>query len=254
MKILPVPCSFDNYSYLLICRKSGKAAVVDPTEAYPLQQEIEKRAVRLSAILCTHHHSDHVDGIEELLHQYSDVEVICFSSDASRIKAATSPVEDGDDVVVGELQGRAIHTPGHTSGSICYLFGEHLFVGDTLFGAGCGRLFEGDAAQMFGSLLGKLATLPDETQIYFGHEYTRKNLEFARIVEPNNEEVRRRLEKLNNTGAISTPTTLALEKKTNPFLRSDSDEIRETLTRRGEADLHSPVQVFAALRRLRNTF
>lgn len=253
MKIIPVPCSFDNYSYLLICRTSGKAAVVDPTEAYPVQLEVEKEKVELSAVLCTHHHQDHIGGIEDLLQQYPDVEVICHLSEKARIASATTFIEDGDGIQVGEAEGRAIHTPGHTGGSVCYHFDDHLFVGDTLFGAGCGRLFEGDARQMYDSLE-KLASLPDETLIYFGHEYTRKNLEFALRVEPQNRAVRRRLEGLDATAAVSTPTTLALEKKTNPFLRTDSDDIKTILVQQGEADLQSPVEVFALLRRMRNDF
>jgi hydroxyacylglutathione hydrolase len=254
MIVQVVPCSFDNYSYLLICRETGDAAIVDPTEAYPLLEELTKHKARLTTILCTHHHHDHVDGIDALLQEFQDVKVVCHSSDRYRINAANYSVADDDTVVLGNLQGKVIYTPGHTKGSVCYLFSEHLFAGDTLFGAGCGRLFEGDAGQMFRSLTTRLAVLPDSTRIYFGHEYTRKNLDFARTVEPDNTDLAARIAALSGNSAPSSPSTMILEKKTNPFLRSNSAEIRRNIGLQEEGHDEEMVEVFTILRRMRDTF
>ncbi len=254
MIVQVVPCSFDNYSYLLICRETGDAAIVDPTEAYPLLEELTKHKARLTTILCTHHHHDHVDGIDALLHEFQDVKVVCHSSDRYRINAANYSVEDDDTVVLGNLQGKVIYTPGHTKGSVCYLFSEHLFAGDTLFGAGCGRLFEGDAGQMFRSLTTRLAVLPDSTRIYFGHEYTRKNLDFAKTVEPDNTDLAARIAALSGNSAPSSPSTMMLEKKTNPFLRSNSAEIRRNIGLQEKGNDEEMVEVFTILRRMRDTF
>lgn len=253
MKVQSISCSFDNYSYLLTCEQSSKAGVVDPTEAFPLLRELEKDKTELAVILCTHHHQDHIGGIAELLQQFPKAEVICHNTDKPRIGEATLGVEDGSLVSFGEQQGEVIYTPGHTRGSICYRFGEHLFVGDTLFGAGCGRLFEGDAQQMYSSLMDKLAVLPGDTSIYFGHEYTRKNLQFAQMVEPDNDEIAVRLGDLSENGQ-STPTTLALEKKTNPFLRANSEGLRKNLEKMESLVLSSSFEVFTLLRTMRNDF
>lgn len=253
MKIVPVPCSFDNYSYLIICTKSHKAAVVDPTEAYPVMAELESNNAELSTIFCTHHHHDHIGDIGQLKKQYHSLKVVCHQTDKARIQTANAFVNDGDSVEIGNLKGKVFFTPGHTSGSICYHFQDHLFVGDTLFGAGCGRLFEGSPQQMYASL-DKLASLKNETKIYFGHEYTRKNLDFAKMVEPDNERVHERLHKLSLSNEISTPTTLQLEKETNPFLRCDSKGIREFAQNRKKSKVEDPVEVFTMLRELRNNF
>ncbi len=253
MKIVPVPCSFDNYSYLIICTQSQEAAVVDPTEAYPVMAEIGRNNVRLTTVLCTHHHQDHIGDIGRLQEQIPSLKVVCHLSDKNRIGAANTHVDDRDNVEVGNLSGKILYTPGHTSGSICYHFQDHLFVGDTLFGAGCGRLFEGTPEQMYHSLR-KIAALPSKTKIYFGHEYTRKNLEFAQLVEPGNKKVRDRLQQLSAGEAISTPTTLELERETNPFLRCDSKEIQSFFEHREKVAPGGAVEVFSLLRQLRNSF
>lgn len=254
MKIVTIPCSFDNYSYLIICPDTGKCAVVDPTEAYPVMAAIEKNNASLTTILCTHHHHDHTGDIKELLREFPELEVVCHISDKQRIREANTYVDDGDRVKVGTLAGRVIYTPGHTTGSVCYHFAGHLFSGDTLFGAGCGRLFEGSPEQMFVSLNSGIAALADDTRIYFGHEYTRKNLAFALTVEPENDQARKRLRDLEGNEDSSTPTTLALEKQTNPFLRTDSPEIQDFAEKRMGQKLDDPVRIFALLRSLRNDF
>jgi hydroxyacylglutathione hydrolase len=253
MKIVPVPCSFDNYSYLLICKDTHRAAVVDPTEAHPVLAEIEKNNAQLTTVLCTHHHQDHIGDIGQLLEQLPTLTVVCHISDKNRIGVANSYVEEGDTVEVGKLRGSVLFTPGHTSGSICYQFQDHLFVGDTLFGAGCGRLFEGSPEQMYTSLQ-KIAALRDETKIYFGHEYTRTNLNFAKMVETDNEKIHDRLHQLSPGEEFSTPTTLQLEKETNPFLRCNSKLIHSFLETRKESTTTDPLGVFTILRQLRNNF
>lgn len=254
MKILPISCSFDNYSYLLICPTSKRAAIIDPTEAYPVMRAVEENEAELTTVFCTHHHHDHVGDIGELQKHYHELKVVCYRGDKDRIASANSYVEDGTLVEFGDIQGRVIFTPGHTSGSICYHFDKHLFTGDTLFGAGCGRLFEGTPEQMYSSLMDNIAGLAGYTKIYFGHEYTHKNLEFAQRVEPGNENIRLRLDRLKNDKQISTPSTLELEKSTNPFLRCSKEQVKSFAAKSIELDSSNPVEVFAELRRQRNSF
>ncbi len=253
MKIVPVPCSFDNYSYLIICTDTQMAAVVDPTEAYPVMAEMERNNVQLTTVLCTHHHNDHIGDIGKLQEKLPSLTVVCHSSDKTRIATANTYVDEGDYIEVGKLKGKVLFTPGHTNGSICYRFQDHLFVGDTLFGAGCGRLFEGSPEQMYISIQ-KIAGLSDKTKIYFGHEYTRTNLNFAKMVEPGNEKIHDRLQQLSLGKGISTPTTLELEKETNPFLRCNSKGIQSFLETRKESVTTDPLEVFTLLRQLRNNF
>lgn len=254
MKVIPIACSFDNYSYLLICKQSGQAAIVDPTEAYPLMVALEKNEVVLKTIFCTHHHHDHIGGIEDLQAEFSGFNIVCYRGDKNRIPIADTYVDHDDHIQIGEQIGRVLHTPGHTSGSICYFFNDHLFVGDTLFGGGCGRLFEGTPEQMHTSLSKQIAVLPDETKVYFGHEYTRTNLEFALTVDPDNIDVQHRLTELQGTSTISTPSTIALEKRTNPFLRADADDIRNILQTKYGVQVNSSLDVFTTLRQMRNSF
>ncbi len=253
MRVIPIPCSFDNYSYLLVCEVTGEAAVIDPTEAYPVNCQIEDIDVNLTSVLCTHHHNDHVGAIGELLETSPQLKVYCHHSDRERIPLANTYIEDGDTISVGKLEGRSLHTPGHTLGSICYHFEETLFTGDTLFGSGCGRLFEGTAEQMYVSLTTRIAVLPAETKLFFGHEYTLKNLEFSLSVEPQNSSAAQRLKILQEEGGITTPTTLKAENETNPFLRCSSKNICNNLVLRG-MDVKGELEVFAALRELRNSF
>ncbi len=246
MKVITVPCAFDNYAYILICEKSGKAAVVDPTEAYPVLMQVEKAGAELTAILCTHHHADHVGDIESLLNENPGLDVYCYHSDRQRIFGINRPLSGGDRFSVGDLAVEVLHTPGHTKGSITYFVGGALFTGDTLFGGGCGRLFEGTAEEMYDSLKNTIKVLPDETKIYFGHEYTLQNLTFAHAVEPENNDIVRRLaavRDLSGDKRITTPSTLALEIETNPFLRCNDIDIEEC---------NSPLEVFTRLREMKD--
>ena len=168
----------------------------------------------------------------------------------------THPVDEGDEVAVAGLKARALFIPGHTTGHVAYLFGDNLFCGDTLFTAGCGRLFEGTAEQMHASL-SKLMRLPENTLVYCGHEYTEKNLEFALTVEPGNPKLAARLKNVRSLraqGLPTVPSTIAEEKETNPFLRWESREIRENLKKRFPNLSLNPVSVFAQVRQLKDQF
>lgn len=234
MRIVPIPCLRDNYAYLVVCDATGRAAVVDPSEAAPVREAVRHQGVTLAAIWNTHHHSDHVGGNQGLLTDQPDLEVVAHQSDKHRIPGITRAVEEGDRVQVGEVEAAILHNPGHTSGAVSYHIGAGagdapagaLFTGDTLFGAGCGRLFEGTPADMFASLT-KLTALPPETRVYCGHEYTEANLRFAAEAEPDNQAVaprRARVAALRGDGAPSVPFTIAEERATNPFVRAGSVE------------------------------
>ena len=257
MKIKIIPCHFDNFAYLLICEESGKAAIVDPAEYYPISQVVKKMEVELVAIYCTHHHADHIGGLEEFCEKYPGIEVAGFKGDARRIPGLTHTLEDGDVVLFGNVKGSVKHTPGHTSGGICFLFGDHLFTGDTLFGAGCGRLFEGTPEQMYNSLHSLTDGLDEDVKVYFGHEYTISNLKFAEFIEPGNQYVTDRLNDataLLEKGGATTPSTIGLERQTNPFLRSNIEAVRKRLAEKLLIEETDPVSVFTAVRLLKDSY
>lgn len=257
MKIVTLPCSFDNYAYLVICEETGEAAIVDPAEFYPLFCEIESSGVRLKSIYCTHHHADHIGGLEDLLGEFPGLNVYGHESDKRRIRGMNCLLTDGDTFQIGNIEGRVMHTPGHTSGSLCYLAQDCLFTGDTLFGAGCGRLFEGTPTQMYHGLNTRIKSLPPETRMYFGHEYTAHNLKFANFVEPGNQKVTRRLEQVTRQREkeeVTTPSTLAIECDTNPFLRCEEDGVVKMVGEKFVGENLDPISVFAALRRLKDSF
>lgn len=276
MQIYPVRCLRDNFAYLITDGVSKEAAVVDPGEAAPVLSELERRGLKLKQIWATHHHPDHVGGAKELRAAYPALELVAHRDDADRV-TRFSPVDrvvaEGEAVALGELRAEILHNPGHTLGAISYLVRradsvilgpEHkdagddtpaVFTGDTLFSAGCGRLFEGDAAMMYASLC-KLAALPAETRVYFGHEYTNNNLRFALAVTPDDaavQKAKREVEDLLNTDTSTTPSTMGQELATNPFLRCAEPAIIEAIKRRGAAT-DSPAQVFAALRAWKDSF
>ncbi len=259
-RIVVVDQLMDNYAYLIIDERSGVAGVVDVVEADRVLGAAEREGVRIVAILSTHHHFDHVGGNEELLAALppGSVEVFGFRGDAERIPGITRLLEDGEDFALGSLVGRAVFIPAHTSGHVAYYFAEAgaVFTGDTLFAGGCGRIFEGDAAQMMSSL-GRLAALPDSTLVYCGHEYTQTNLNFAATLEPSNQALaqrRRDVAALLKEGRCSVPTTIALEKATNPFLRTQSAELRASVRERDPSAGDDPVSILAATRRLKDNY
>jgi hydroxyacylglutathione hydrolase len=257
MRVMPIPQLADNYAYLVIDEPARKAAVVDCAEADPVLRAVREAAVELIAILPTHHHYDHVGGNEELLARVP-VEVYGYRGQGQRIPGCTREVRNGDSLQVGTLEARIIFIPAHTAGHVAYYF-EHdkaVFTGDTLFAGGCGRLFEGDAAMMLKSL-SKLMALPDDTAVYFGHEYTEKNLRFALTLEPNNEALRQKHAWAVDCGRNhqpTVPTTIASEKATNPFFRWNSPELRASLRRQFPGLALDDVSVFAKTRMLKDAF
>lgn len=255
MKIVQIPLLRDNYGYLLICPTTNTAAIVDPSEAEPVLRRVEAEKVTLTAILNTHHHRDHTGGNEGLLAKQS-LDVYGHKSDQARIPGLTRGVDEGDEIVIGQMRGTVLFIPGHTTGHVAYLIGNNLFCGDTLFTAGCGRLFEGTPEQMQASLK-KLMELPDDTKVYCGHEYTESNLRFAMTLEPKNHKLASRFERVQGLRARSTstvPSTMEEEKQTNPFLRWDSKEIQASLKANSPGLRLDPVSVFATVRKLKDAF
>jgi hydroxyacylglutathione hydrolase len=253
LEIELVPCLKDNYAYLVFDRAERVCAVVDASEAEPVKRALEARGLKLTHILSTHHHMDHVGGNLGLKQAYG-VQVVGAAKDAARIPGIDIGVKEGDTFSLGSHVARVLEIPAHTSQHIAFWFeADHaVFTGDTLFAMGCGRLFEGTADMMWTSL-SKLMRLPDDVRIYCGHEYTEANGRFAMTVEPENPDLNRRMEEVRRVRAEGLPTipsTVGLEKKTNPFLRAQSAEIRRSLGLQEAAD----VEVFAETRRRKDKF
>lgn len=259
MQIIPVPQLADNYAYLLIDSATRDAGVVDCAEADAVLAEVQRRSVRLRTVLATHHHFDHVGGNQDLLAAIPDLRIYGSTGDGAKIPGITDRVDHGDHVQVGGLVGDVISIPAHTSGHLAYYFptAHAVFTGDTLFAAGCGRLFEGDAAQMKSSLA-RLTTLPPSTAVYCGHEYTQRNLEFALTLEPGNRAVIDKLARvrgLRENQQPTIPSSIAEELETNPFLRMNSPELATTVrATTPDQRLDDEVALFAAVRALKDRF
>jgi hydroxyacylglutathione hydrolase len=244
-----IPVLSDNYVYLLHEPRDGLTAVVDPGVAAPVLKALDKHDRRLDLALITHHHGDHVGGLAEVK-AATGCSVVGPRADAWRVPGLDRLVDEGDSFSFGTLEVRALATPGHTLGHVSYWLpeAEALFCGDTLFALGCGRLLEGDAPTMWRSLA-KLRDLPEATRVYCGHEYTQTNARFARSVDPENAELGHRakeIDDLRSRGTATLPTTVGLERRTNPFLRPGDAAIRSRVGVGPEAD---DVAVFAELRR-----
>jgi len=255
--VLAVPAFTDNYLWLV--HDGTHAVVVDPGDAAPVRAALERHGLSLTAILLTHHHADHVGGVAALTAAFA---CPVYGPRAEAIAGTTVPLAEGDVVRLAHpaLLLRVLDVPGHTRGHIAYVRDGNppwLFCGDTLFGAGCGRLFEGTAAQLYTSL-SKLAALPPATQVFCAHEYTLSNLRFASAAEPDNPDLPARLEAaraLRAAGQPTLPSTIGLELRTNPFLRVDQPGVRRSLEAAGLAAPGVPSgAAFAALRAWKDRF
>jgi hydroxyacylglutathione hydrolase len=261
MLVVIVPCLGDNYAYLVICEATRAAAAVDPADAEAVLKVVAREGVLLRAIWNTHHHYDHTGGNKDLLDELPELEVVAHASDKGRVPGQTTFAEDGDRLAIGdEVRAQIIHNPGHTRGGISYHLPElpAIFTGDTLFAGGCGRLFEGTAEEMHASL-GRLASLPGDTHVYCGHEYTDANLRFASAVEPDNPALRERRKMIAARlagGKPTVPSTIAGERMTNPFLRADEPAVIQAARLR-EPSLPvapSPAEIFGTIRRWKDGF
>jgi hydroxyacylglutathione hydrolase len=255
LTVLTVPAFHDNYLWLI--HDGVHAAVVDPGDAEPIAAALKQHRLSLAAILLTHHHADHVGGVPALLERF---QVPVFGPRLEAIPQITHPLGEGDTVPLPELglTFTVLDVPGHTHGHIAYFSKEQqwLFCGDTLFAGGCGRLFEGTPQQMAASL-DKLAALPDATRVYCAHEYTMSNLRFAHDAEPGNAELSARIlveQAKRDRDEPTVPSTIGLEKATNPFLRFREQEIINRLISGGHLSGREPIQAFAALRQWKNSW
>jgi hydroxyacylglutathione hydrolase len=255
--VLHVPAFQDNYIWLLRAGPGNGVAVVDPGDAEPVVAALERSGLRAQAILCTHHHHDHIGGVAALVRRYG---VPVYGPRAEEIPGVTHPLDGGEHVVIAPLgvSFDVIAIPGHTRGHIAYHSSDLrvLFCGDTMFSAGCGRLFEGTPAQMHDSLA-RLAALADDARVYCGHEYTMANLRFALTVEPDNREAQEHLRLVQTWRARnrpSLPSTLGLEKRINPFLRTTEPQVRLAAQAFAGQPLGSTVEIFTALRRWKDGF
>jgi hydroxyacylglutathione hydrolase len=246
-------CLSDNYGVLLHDPESGATASIDAPEAAPIEAALQETGWKLTDILVTHHHHDHTGGIEALKKKYH-CRVVAPAGEAGKIPAVDETVHEGSKVSVGKLSANVIETPGHTLGHIAYWFpkDEIAFVGDTLFSIGCGRVIEGNAKMMWNSLK-KLRELPDDTEIYCGHEYTAANIKFALTIDEDNPVLEARAAQVGQLlaeGAPTIPVTIGDEKLANPFLRADVPDLAADIGMAGKpAD-----EVFAEIRERKNKF
>lgn len=253
LDIRQIPALRDNYVYLARDPQTEECAVVDPAVVGPVLATLDQLGWRLTFILNTHHHHDHVGGNLELKRE-TGCSIIGNANDAARIPGIDIKVREGDQIRIGAAVAQVLDVSGHTNGHIAYWFSESraLFCGDTLFSLGCGRLFEGSPAQMWSSLQ-KLRSLPGETNVYCAHEYTENNAAFALTVDPGNQDLKARIEevrRLRRQGEATVPSTIAMERACNPFLRADVSSLCSALGL-SEVDATS---VFAEIRRRKDRF
>ncbi len=257
MNIIRIPVLEDNYIFVLHDPDTNEGAVVDPAVAKPVLDCLESLGAKLVAIFNTHHHLDHVGGNKELIEAFPDAVVYGGKEDRGRIPRQQVFLEEGDQVEFSGKKGKVFFVPGHTRAHIAYYFAPtkdddkgDLFCGDTLFAGGCGRLFEGTPAQMVDSL-DKFRTLPDDTRVWCAHEYTLSNLKFAITVDGNNLYLLDRYEEVRIARSQDKPTIpslIGIEKKTNPFMRWDSESVKLAM------GFEQPERVFAKLRGMKDNF
>ena len=253
MNIEIISCLNDNYSYLIHEETTNTVTIIDPSDFEPCDKLIRDKYKKLDYILNTHHHYDHVGGNEELKKKYSST-ILVFENDHDRIPCIDTFLNDNQNFKIGNLNFLVIFIPGHTTGHIAFYLKKEkiVFTGDTLFSLGCGRVFEGTSNQMFNSI-NKLKQLPVETKIYFGHEYTQKNLEFCIKYEPNNEHLKKKKDWIDAKVKSKLPTvpiTIGEELKTNIFLRCNEQSVKNALNLNNSSEQ----EIFVKLRDLKDNF
>jgi len=259
INVIALSALSDNYIWILASNKMNGIYVVDPGDSRPVLNWLNNKHLHLKGILITHHHPDHVGGVRDLL---AHCNVPVFGPRDCPASCVTHPLDEGDALNCLGLNLHVLSVPGHTLDHIAYFSGTHdnqspiLFSGDTLFAGGCGRLFEGTAEQMHFSLE-KLSSLPDQTSVFCGHEYTISNLLFAAAVEPDNKDIESRLKKDKKRlaeGNPTLPTTIGLERRTNPFLRTKEPAVVSKVLSNTDENCNEPVNIFAALRKWKDNF
>ncbi len=253
LEIVTVPCLSDNFVYILRDVATGTIGVIDAPDAAPIEAALDERGWGLDQILITHHHADHIDGVPRLVERFGP-KVIGAKKDEGRLPKLDAALDEGDTWRFGDSEAVVIDVSGHTVNHIAYHFADAgvVFTGDSLFAIGCGRVFEGTHAMMWDSL-SKLAALPPETEAYFGHEYTEANAKFAVTADPENEALAERVREVSEIrarGEWTTPTTIARELETNPFLRATESSVQKAVGMEG-AD---PAAVFGEVRRRKDNF
>ncbi|XP_059471987.1 hydroxyacylglutathione hydrolase, mitochondrial isoform X2 [Neocloeon triangulifer] len=256
MRIRVLPALQDNYMYLVVDEQTREAAIIDPVEPNRVLGAVKEEGVNLTTILTTHHHWDHAGGNVDLVKSAASKLKVVGGDD--RIGALTDKVSHGDSFQIGSLKVKCLFTPCHTSGHICYFIESPesqdpptVFTGDTLFIAGCGRFFEGTPVQMHKALIEVLGQLPDNTQVFCGHEYSEQNLKFAAHVEPHNDDIKNKIAWAAATRGRNEPTvpsTIGEEKKINPFMRVTEDSVQQHA---GQAD---PISTMGAIRQEKDNF
>lgn len=257
LHVTALPAFTDNYIWVLHAPDSREIAIVDPGDSRPVREYIEQHNLTLRAVLITHSHFDHIGGVADLIAQHP---APVYGPRSPNIPNVTNTLEDNDTFRIWDTDIEVLHTPGHLPEHICFVLRrlEHtqVFVGDTLFASGCGRIFDGEPAQLKGSL-DRLSMLPPDSRVYAAHEYTLTNIRFAKTVEPDNTALLDREQEVNllrQHNEPSLPTTLGWERETNPFLRCDIAQVAANVSDHAGKDLTSELEVFTALRQWKDNF